>query len=197
MRKHLIPTLFLISCVACSPLRHYQKVALDPFRSAQERELLAKAANEEFPEYISDTQQVSIVVDSTEVQRLNEAYNALVDEFVKHQEDDTIQEPRTIGTSNSAKLYAELLQKMQKLKPATITKTITKEIKVRDGAWAEVKQKEVNVCREELRLMTFQKDELKTKNKNKLKIIYYLGGFLLLLMAIVIWRPHLPRLPFL
>jgi hypothetical protein len=196
MRKHLIPTLFLICCVGCSPLRHYKKVALDPFRSAQERELLAKAANEEFPEYISDTQQVSIVVDSTEVQRLNEAYNALVDEFVKHQESDTVQEPRTIGTSNNAKLYAELLQKMQKLKPATITKTITKEIKVRDGAWAEIKQMEVNTCREELRLMTFQKDELLTKNANKVKIITYMGLAWLALLALVIWKPRIPFINF-
>ena len=188
MRKLLIPTLFLF-CSCATTLKPYKKVLNDKFRNAQKRELLAKAANEEFPEYVGDTVLSNVTIDSSEVLRLNDAFNDLLDDYVKHLENDPAQDvvylPDTV-----------ILEKIKKLKPATITKTVTKEIKVRDGAWAEVKQMEVNTCREELRLMTFQKDEFKTKNGNKVKIITYMGIGWLILLALVIWKPHIPRLPF-
>jgi hypothetical protein len=185
MRRYLIPTLFLF--VACSPLRHYQKVVNDPFRNAKERALLARAAQQEFPNVSSDTQQVSVVVDSSEVNLLNEEYNHLLDAYLDHLNSDTSQiSKREIDTV--------LIEKIKALKPATITKTITKEIKVRDGVWAEVKQNEVSTCREELRLMTFQKDELKTKSNNKSKIILYMGLAWIALLAIVIWKPRIPKI---
>jgi hypothetical protein len=184
MRKFLIPTLFLIC--SCNPLRHYQKVVNDPFRNAKERELLARASLQEFPNVAGDTLQ-SIVYDSTEVNLLNDAYNALLDDYLRHLDKDTTPiAKREIDTV--------ILNKIRNLKPATITKTITKEIKVRDGAWAEVKQNEVNTCREELRLMTFQKDEFKTKVGNQRKIIYYIGGFALLLLVLIVWKPRIGKI---
>lgn len=185
MRKYLIPTLFLF-CSCATTLKPYKKVLNDKFRNAQKRELLAQAANQEFPEYVSDTQQVSVVIDSSEVNLLNDAYNALMDDYLKHLDKDTSQtashEPQSI-----------IIEKIRQLKPATITKTVTKEIKVRDGAWAEVKQGEVNACREELRLMTFQKDELKTKNGNKAKIITYMGIAWIVTLLLIIWKPRIPN----
>jgi hypothetical protein len=216
MRKLLlIPTLFFF---ACSPLRHYKKVALDPFRSTQERELLAKAANEEFPEYVSDsTPLVTVEIDSSEVTRLNEAYNALLDDYLGHLEEDTIPVTQSLMmTEERLKIppYANrcshvnhvaqfsdsrlngLINGMKQLiqKPAVVTRTVTKEIKVIDGIWKAKKESEVSHCREELRLMTFQKDELKIKVKNKNTIIYTLGGFLFILAALVAWKPRIPFL---
>lgn len=186
MRKLLIPTLFLF--IGCSPLRHYQKVVNDPFRNAKERALLARAAQQEFPNVVGDTTpQVTVTYDSTEVNLLNDAYNALLDDYLKHLDKDSSQiTKREIDTV--------ILNKIKKLKPATITKTITKEIKVRDGVWAEVKQNEINTCREELRLMTFQKDEFKTKRDNAVRIIWYVGGFALLLLVLIIWKPRIGKI---
>lgn len=185
MRKILIPTLFLL--VACSPLRHYNKVVNDPFRNAKERALLARASQQEFPNVVGDTAQ-TITYDSSQLQRLNEEYNALVDELVKHYDHDD-------SSQKVNKVFDTIwYEKIRSLKPATITKTITKEVKVRDGVWAEVKQNEINTCREELRLMTFQKDEFKTKRDNIQKILWYMGGAILAMLALIIWKPRIPKL---
>lgn len=193
MRKLLlIPTLFFF---ACSPLRHYKKVALDPFRSAKERELLAKAANEEFPEYISDsTPQVTVEIDSSEVKRLNDAYAALLDDYLGHLENEPKTDTFIYNGGHSVDHYIKLREAIKALKPATITKTVTKEIKVIDGVWKEKKENEVKACREELRLMTFQKDELLTKKKNQATIIRWMIGVWVLLLAFIVMKPRIGKI---
>jgi hypothetical protein len=183
MRKYLIPTLFLF-LISCSPLRPYRKVVNDKFRNSAERELLARAAQQEFPAIIGDTPQVTVVWDSTEYNELAKAYDELADELIRKAEE----------SSQFANRDTIIEYITRTLKPATITKTVTKEVKIRDAVWAEVKENEIRQARWENERLRIETGEAKTRAKNRMTIIYFLGGALTFLLLIVVWKPKLPTL---
>lgn len=163
--------LILLVLCACNPLKHYQRVANDPFRNEQERKLLAKASLEEFPPQAVGEPTIRVVVDSTEINRLNEEYNKLVDDYVRHIEADT-----------SKFLDTVFLTKIRNLKPATITRTVTIEKEVRSTAVENQLQTKINECDRENQTLATQakkaKDE-KKKARSTMAFLWIISGLLL------------------
>jgi hypothetical protein len=173
MRKILIPALFLIT--ACSPLRHYRKVVNDPFRNKAERELLARASQQEFPNVTSDTPTITVTYDTVfyEVPAQEKGSEIVTEIAIR----DTI-----------------IKQITRTIRPAQITKTIKIERQVRDAAWAELKENEVRQARWENERLQIQLNEAKTDSKTRIKIIYWMGGILAFFLILVIWKPKIPSL---
>jgi hypothetical protein len=138
--------IILLFC-SCHPLRHYRHVALDDFRNAAERNLLAKAANEEFPQ-IRDTPKVIFTgIDSTQYNAVNHAYNVLLDSLIAAYSRDTagvLTAPT--GTIDSLRIVRNFLRVY---KPPAVIKTEVKEILVRNTAIENQLQTAIDNCRDE------------------------------------------------
>jgi hypothetical protein len=204
----LIPTLFLL--IGCNPLKHYQKVANDPFRNSAERELLARASSQEFPNTISDTPTVTVHYDSTEYNELLKKIKGAalgwsgprpleydsagsdptwaLDISAYYPRDENV----ITGTDNRAALDAMI---KAAIKPATITKTVTKEVKIRDAVWTELKENEIRQARWENERLRMDLNQANTARKNQRTMIYWISGILLFLLVIVVWKPKIPQLP--
>lgn len=177
--KYLIIALLLYSC---SPLRHYTKVANDPFRNSAERALLARAAQQEFPA-IEDTGRVIYTgVDSAEYKALNMAHLQLLDSLIAHYErEDTLSwVPETENPPALQSMIDAAFNEVAKVdslrhirnflrtyRPPTITRTEVKEVKVRDAAWAELKQQEINACKLENEQLTKRTQIAEEKASNR------------------------------
>jgi hypothetical protein len=167
----------LIFC-SCNPLRHYLKVQNDPFRNEAERSIIARVSLQEFPP-LKDTPTTTVIYDSTAWKELNEQYHILVDDYVRHIEADTpilidafhiwdshsIDSFNNIARAYAIKSLAETVKKLKATKPATITKTIVKEVPTRRGEVENQLQNEINNCRRENSELSYQAKTATDKQK--------------------------------
>jgi ASC-1-like (ASCH) protein len=147
--------LIILLFASCNPLRHYQKVALDPFRNNAERALLAKAAHEEFPAIKDSVRVVSTGVDSSDFNAVNMAYMTLLDSMIAHAErEDTVRTP--INNSYERSLYRQVFPTdslriirnfVRVYKPPAIVKTEVKEVRVSDTFKEALLQTQIDNCR--------------------------------------------------
>jgi hypothetical protein len=158
---------------ACNPLRHYQKVALDDFRNSAERDLLAKAASEEFP-ITKGEPTTTVVYDSSAYNELMNKYNSLVQDYISDQSgsDAVVTEIDTV-----------FLSKIRALKPATIVKTVTVEVPVNNPYVEEKLRIEVRECKNEndglvIQAKAARESQKKTRTTNVW--LYIVGGLLAL-----------------
>lgn len=177
--KTLITLALVGGLIGCSPLRHYQKVALDPFRNSAERSLLSRACTQEFPAIQDTGRVIKVGVDSSDYNAVAEAYNVLLDSLIAMYERDTVSYPgviRICTPGDSARIIRNFLRIY---KPPAVIKTEIKEVKVTDMAAIAMKQSEVDKCREEnAALATTAKnatEKLKDKNQTNVWLWVVLG----------------------
>jgi hypothetical protein len=161
--------IILIFC-ACNPLRHYQKVKDDSFRNAAERELLAKAASDEFP-IVKGEPTTTVVFDSTAYNNIVKEYNTLVQDYINHIESE----------DSTSKIDTVFLTKIRNLKPAAIVKTVTVEVPVNNPYVEEKLRIEVRECKNEndglvIQAKAARENQKKTRTTNVW--LYVVGGLL-------------------
>lgn len=165
--------LILLIFANCSPLRHYTKVANDPFRNEAERQLLARASLQEFPP-ITGQPVTTIVYDSTAYKELSAQYNLLVEDYIRHIEKE--------DSSGNREADTVFLTRIRALKPATIVKTVTKEIPIRNTAVENQLQTSLNACTRENDGLAIQAKTASDRRKDARKtltFLYVISGVLL------------------
>ncbi len=165
--------IIILIFTSCNPLRHYTKVVNDPFRNEKERELLARASLQEFPP-VSGEPTITVTVDSAGFDELNKEYNKLVEDYAKHIAADTLR---------GGEIDTVFLTKIRALKPAVITRTITKQVEVRNTAVENQLQSKINACsRENEQLVSEAKGAKDSQKKTRSTNIwlYVVSGILLL-----------------
>jgi hypothetical protein len=174
--KYLILMLLVIGC---SPLRHYVKVANDPFRNSAERALLAKAAAEENLLTYSDTPRiVTSGTDSTDYNAVVDAYNELLDSLLAQQPLDTsfiIDTSRPVYTGVSKRDSLKIIKNFLRVyHPPAVVKTIVTEKKVHDPAAELVLQNRVEACRTENDNYVKKIAAAELKLKNRTTVMWWL-----------------------
>lgn len=138
-----IAALFL---AACNPLRHYQKIAADPFRNSAERAILRPICLAEWPLQIDTPRLVRVGVDSSDYAAAVSAYNEILDQLIKAHENDGEAERVIIAPVDSARIIRNFLKWY---KPMPIIKTEYLEVPVRDTRIEDQRASEVAACRAE------------------------------------------------
>lgn len=153
---------------ACNPLRHYTKVATDPFRNSKERELLSRACIQEFPAVRDTPKVVYTGIDSSDYLAVNEAYLKLLDSLIAMSNDTAF---TATGTDNRPVLaywfdsIRVVRNFLRTYKPPAVIKTVVKEVPVRNTAIEHQLQTSIDYARSENQGLVKQRDEAVDKKK--------------------------------